>query len=73
MSHDPMVTLSEPVARYLLALVLDENMRSEAMDKFARPLLAEALFDDNGKFILNADAPQLATEAFRATIWKEAS
>ena len=71
MSGPPKVKLSGPVAQYLLALVLDENMRSRAMDEFVRPLLTDGLFGDDGKFISAGDASQLATEAFRETIWKE--
>jgi hypothetical protein len=73
MADEATITLSAPVAQYLLALVLNGDIRSENMDAYAKPLLAEALFPGNGEFVFEHDAPQLAREAFSATIWKDAA
>lgn len=70
MATKPTVKIAEPVAKYLLALVFDPNMRSESLDTYVQGYLSRALFGDLGEMIDPADAPGLLREALQGTLWQ---
>lgn len=68
-----LVTIPEPVAKYLLAVLFDPsgatNPASDRMAVYSRERLAAALFGDNAEFVSETDASQLHVEALRETVW----
>lgn len=70
MATKPTVKIAEPVAKYLLALVMDPNMRSESLDQYAKGYLAEVVFPGLGEMVDPNDAPGLLREALQETVWQ---
>jgi hypothetical protein len=65
------VTISEPVAKYLAAILLDpkQHKASGQMADYARREVLRAVFGDNAPFADPSDASALVYEAMRETVW----
>lgn len=66
-----MITISEPTAKYLLALLLDPAQRSAVLTDHASEELAEKLFGDNATHLTRGDAVALHVEALRSGPWAQ--
>jgi len=67
------ITISEPIAKYLLAVLLAPEARSEQLRELAVDELAVALFEVNSAYVNRDDAAGLELEALRGTVWQEAT
>jgi len=65
------ITISEPVAKYLAAILLDpsQHKASGDMAAYARREVLRAVFGANAEFADPADASALVFEAMRETVW----
>jgi len=65
------VTISEPVAKYLAAILLDpsQHKASGQMAEYARAEVLRAVFGTNARFVDSSDASALVFEAMRETVW----
>jgi hypothetical protein len=65
------VTISEPVAKYLAAILLDPSQlhASGSMAEYARNEVAAAVFGTAAPFLDPSDARSLVFEAMRETVW----
>jgi hypothetical protein len=68
------VTISEPVAKYLAAILLDPKQfkASGQMADYAKNHLLVSVFGVNAPHVDPSDAGPLVYEAMRETVWREA-
>jgi len=68
---EPDVTISNAVAKYLVAILLDpKQLHADGqMAVFAREQLSRKLFGQNAEFVSVEDAGPLVYEAMRETVW----